>query len=302
MRPRPPPSPSPSSPPPLSPRPRPFEVLARDFLERQEAVAVGAVVDEARFEARLDAGDDRLVDVALALLLARGLDVEIDQLLAVDDRHPELLRLGGVEQHALHSVFPARVRPGWGGAKRGRAHARGVTLSSGGRRRSRPRPQRLLRADESGVGRCRCGRAASASTMARRCGLVIAVGFIVCVQAVKRQAVGGRDGSRTGGQPTAEIVAKCAAQCAASNRPQAGCGDCALPLPSLLFRGATPGRSVDLTGGRLMPRADGRLCPTARGHRLAGGALAILGCPRSPTARPQSFDRGRAKRAADHNY
>src|SRR5205823_1199160 len=39
----------------------------------------------------------------------------------------------------------------------------------------------------------------------------------------------------------------------ASNRPHAGCGDCALPLPSLLFRGATPGRSVDLTGGRFMP-------------------------------------------------
>ena len=28
------------------------------------------------------------------------------ELLAVDDRHPELLRLGGVEQHAFHSAFP----------------------------------------------------------------------------------------------------------------------------------------------------------------------------------------------------
>ena len=91
-----------------------LQILARDLLERQETVALGAVIDEARLEAGLDAGDDGLVDVALALLLARGLDVEIDQLLAVDDRHPELLRLGGVEQHALHSIFPARVRPGMG--------------------------------------------------------------------------------------------------------------------------------------------------------------------------------------------
>ena len=89
-----------------------LEELARDLLERQEAVAFGAVIDEARFEAGLDAGDDGLVDVALALLLACGLDVEVDQLLAVDDRHPELLRLGGVEQHAFHGVFPARIRPG----------------------------------------------------------------------------------------------------------------------------------------------------------------------------------------------
>ena len=78
------------------------QVLARDFLERQEAVAVGAVVDEAGFEAGLDAGDDRFVDVALALFLAGGFDVEVDQLLAVDDRHPKLFGLGGVEQHAFH--------------------------------------------------------------------------------------------------------------------------------------------------------------------------------------------------------
>ncbi len=91
-----------------------LQILARDLLERQEAVALGAVIDEACLEAGLDAGDDGLVDVALALFLARGLDVEIDQFLAVDDRHPKLLRLGGVEQHAFHSIFPARIRPGMG--------------------------------------------------------------------------------------------------------------------------------------------------------------------------------------------
>jgi hypothetical protein len=78
-------------------------------------------------------------------------------------------------------------------------------------------------------------------------------GLHQCVQAVKRQPGPRRKDSRTG-QLAAEIVAKCAAQCAASNRTHAGCGDCALPLPSLLLRGATPGRSVDLTGGRFMPK------------------------------------------------
>jgi hypothetical protein len=36
-----------------------------------------------------------------AVALAR-LDVEVDQLLAVDDRYPKLFGLGGVEQHAFH--------------------------------------------------------------------------------------------------------------------------------------------------------------------------------------------------------
>jgi hypothetical protein len=49
---------------------------AGDFLERQEAVAFRAVIDEAGFQGRLDAGDDGLVDVALALFLVGGLDVE----------------------------------------------------------------------------------------------------------------------------------------------------------------------------------------------------------------------------------
>jgi hypothetical protein len=49
----------------------------------------------------------RFVDVALALFLARGLDVEIDQFLAVDDGHPKLFGLGGVEQHAFH-ILPRR--------------------------------------------------------------------------------------------------------------------------------------------------------------------------------------------------
>ena len=78
------------------------EVVARDFLERQEAVAVLAVVDEAGFERRLDAGHDGLVDVALALFAAFDLGLEVQQLLAIDDRQAALFRLRRVDQHAFH--------------------------------------------------------------------------------------------------------------------------------------------------------------------------------------------------------
>src|SRR3546814_4672541 len=44
-----------------------LEITARDFLERQEAVTLFAITDEAGFQARLDAGDDAFVDVSLAL-------------------------------------------------------------------------------------------------------------------------------------------------------------------------------------------------------------------------------------------
>ena len=79
-----------------------LEVGAGDFLERQEAVAFGAVIDEGGFEAGLDAGDDCLVDVALALFLGGRFDVEVDQLLTIDDRDAEFLGLRRIEQHAFH--------------------------------------------------------------------------------------------------------------------------------------------------------------------------------------------------------
>src|SRR6185295_17231431 len=46
-----------------------LQIVPRDFLERQEAVTLGSVINEARFEGRLDACDHALVDVALALFL-----------------------------------------------------------------------------------------------------------------------------------------------------------------------------------------------------------------------------------------
>ncbi len=46
-------------------------ILARDFLDRQEALALGAVLDESGLEALFDARDARLVNVAFLLLAGR---------------------------------------------------------------------------------------------------------------------------------------------------------------------------------------------------------------------------------------
>ena len=79
-----------------------LEVLAGDFLEGQEAVAIFAVIDEARFERRLDARHDSLVDVAFALLASGGFDIDVDEFLSIDDGDAQFLLLRRVEQHAFH--------------------------------------------------------------------------------------------------------------------------------------------------------------------------------------------------------
>src|SRR5262245_46527131 len=90
-----------------------LEVSPCDFLEREKAVAFGAIIDERRLQAGLDAGNDPFIDVALALFLARGLDVEIDQLLAIYYRDAQFFCLRRVEQHAFHFYFPPRSDTGW---------------------------------------------------------------------------------------------------------------------------------------------------------------------------------------------
>ena len=84
------------------------EVVLRDLLERQEAVAVLAVVHEAGLQRRLHPRDHGLVDVALALFAPFELGFEVEQLLAVDDRQPPLFGLRGIDQHAFHRVSWSR--------------------------------------------------------------------------------------------------------------------------------------------------------------------------------------------------
>ena len=74
-----------------------LEVGAGDFLEGEKAVAFFTVVDEAGFERRFDAGDDALVDIGFALFAAGNFDVDIDEFLAVDDRHAGFFGVGRVK-------------------------------------------------------------------------------------------------------------------------------------------------------------------------------------------------------------
>src|SRR6185436_2922531 len=87
-----------------------LEIAAGDFLEGQEPVPLLAVVDESGEEAGLDPGDDSFIDVALALFPRGGLNIEVDELLPVDARDPQLFLLGRIEQHALHLLFSCARR------------------------------------------------------------------------------------------------------------------------------------------------------------------------------------------------
>ena len=60
-------------------------------------MTLGAVIDERCFETGLDAGDDGLVNIALALFLGGRLDVQVNQFLTIDDRDAEFLGLRRIE-------------------------------------------------------------------------------------------------------------------------------------------------------------------------------------------------------------
>ncbi len=107
-----------------------LEVIAGDFLQRQEAVAFATVFDEGRFQRRFKARDAALVDVRLLLFLGRLFDVDVVQRLAIHDGNPQLFSLRGVDQHSLHSAFLARCY---------RAERHGVSLLVTLRRPSRMR-------------------------------------------------------------------------------------------------------------------------------------------------------------------
>ncbi len=88
-----------------------LEVIAGDFLQRQEAMAAATVFNEGRFQRGLDAEDPALVDVGLLLFLRRLLDVDVIQRLAIHDGNTQLFSLRGVDQHSLHCCVPRKRLP-----------------------------------------------------------------------------------------------------------------------------------------------------------------------------------------------
>ena len=88
----------------------PGVVLARDLLEREEAVPFRPVFDERGFETGLHPGDFPLVDARLALAARGDLDVEVVEELPVHHRDPALLGLGRIDQHSFHGFDPVVCR------------------------------------------------------------------------------------------------------------------------------------------------------------------------------------------------
>ena len=78
------------------------KILSRDFFQRQEAVALGAVIDEAGFERGLDAGDTTFIDVRFFLFAGRKFDREVVEFLTVNQCDAQFFLLGRVYQHSFH--------------------------------------------------------------------------------------------------------------------------------------------------------------------------------------------------------
>ena len=78
---------------------------AADFLERKKSMTFIAVVYECRFQTRFDAGDDTLVDIALALFFSGCFYIKVYQLLAIYNRDTQFFSLGRVKQHTLHYLL-----------------------------------------------------------------------------------------------------------------------------------------------------------------------------------------------------
>jgi hypothetical protein len=66
-------------------------------------VPFGAVIDKRRFQAGLDAGNDRFINVALFLFLGGRFNVQINEFLTVDNGDTQFLGLCRVKKHAFHN-------------------------------------------------------------------------------------------------------------------------------------------------------------------------------------------------------
>jgi hypothetical protein len=72
-----------------------------DFVERQEAVAVAAVLDERSLKAGFDAGYLGEIDISSELLAGLALEIEFFNPRSVHDDHTRLFGVCGVDQHLL---------------------------------------------------------------------------------------------------------------------------------------------------------------------------------------------------------
>ena len=103
-------------------RDRDLIIIGMNFRERQEPMAVAAVVDEGGLERRLYPRDLGEIDIAAQLATACRLEIELLDPIAAQHHHPGLLRMGGVDEHLVgHETVSLRAR----------AHARRARCTGG---------------------------------------------------------------------------------------------------------------------------------------------------------------------------
>ncbi len=86
-------------------------------------MAVAAIIDERRLQRRLDPRHLGEIDIPLELLVLGGFEIKFLDPVSLDDRHPGLLRVARVDQHAHCHQNPPRARRGLGWAEEQAARA-----------------------------------------------------------------------------------------------------------------------------------------------------------------------------------
>jgi hypothetical protein len=74
-------------------------IVRVDFAERQEAMAIAAVINEGRLQRRFYPCDLGEIDVAAKLFAISRFEVEFFNTIAAQDHHPGFLRVARVDEH-----------------------------------------------------------------------------------------------------------------------------------------------------------------------------------------------------------
>ncbi len=71
---------------------------------------LGPVVNKGGFEAGLDPRDAAFIDIGFLLLAGAGLDIQIEQALAIDQGNAQLFWVSCINQHSFHVKETSIVR------------------------------------------------------------------------------------------------------------------------------------------------------------------------------------------------
>ena len=91
------------------------QVFLADFLEGKKTVPLRAVIDKGRFQRGFNPGNFSFVNIGFFLGGIKGFNIKVIELLAINQRHPQLFLLGRVYKHTFHSrespqSYPSRIR------------------------------------------------------------------------------------------------------------------------------------------------------------------------------------------------